>query len=150
MANVIQQSVEAARRGEHRLAVGRMRSGWLMFGHIQPLPGYCLLFADPVVESPNALDEAERARYSLDVLRIGDALMEVTGAYRINYETLGNLEPALHTHVIPRFLDEPDEKRRGRAFQAYDWEAARRFDPELDSALMDRIGAWLRGRNFLV
>jgi hypothetical protein len=28
-----------------------MRSGWLVIGDVQPLPGYCLLLADPVVEA---------------------------------------------------------------------------------------------------
>src|SRR6185437_9359721 len=72
-----------------------MASGWLAIGDVQPLDGYCVFLADPVVESPNALDEAARIRYSLDVLRAGDALLVVTGAYRINYETLGNSGPAL-------------------------------------------------------
>jgi hypothetical protein len=30
---------------------------------------------------------------------LGDALLEVTGAYRFNYEILGNLEPAMHAHA---------------------------------------------------
>src|ERR1035438_5868053 len=112
MTNLIEQRVEAARRGENPYLITKMASGWLVIGDVQPLPGYCLLLADPVVESPNALDEAERVRYALDVLRIGDALLEITGAYRINYMTLANLEPSLHTHIIPRFEHEPEEKRR--------------------------------------
>jgi hypothetical protein len=88
MTNLIEQRVEAARRGENPYLITKMASGWLVIGDVQPLPGYCLLLADPVVESPNALDEAERVRYALDVLRIGDALLEITGAYRINYMTL--------------------------------------------------------------
>ena len=44
---------------------------------------------------------------------LGDALLEVTGAYRINYEILGNLEPALHAHVIPRYMNEPEVFRQG-------------------------------------
>ena len=44
---------------------------------------------------------------------VGDALLEVTGAYRINYAILGNTDPALHAHIVPRFLTEPDEYRKG-------------------------------------
>jgi diadenosine tetraphosphate (Ap4A) HIT family hydrolase len=78
------------------------------------------------------------------VLRIGDALLEITGAYRINYMTLANLEPSLHTHIIPRFREEPEEKRRAGAFQAYDWSAARPFDPVADKQLVDRMRACLQ------
>jgi diadenosine tetraphosphate (Ap4A) HIT family hydrolase len=144
MTNLIEQRVVAARRGENPYVITKMASGWLVIGDVQPLPGYCLLLADPVVESPNALDEAERVRYSLDVLRIGDALLEITGAYRINYMTLANLEPSLHTHIIPRFGNEPEEKRRAGAFQAYDWSTARPFDPVADKQFVDRMRASLQ------
>jgi diadenosine tetraphosphate (Ap4A) HIT family hydrolase len=143
VGNLIEERVEAARAGENPYVIVRMRSGWLVIGDVQPLPGYCLLLADPVVESPNALCEADRIQYSLDVLRVGDALLRVTGAYRINYMTLANLEPSLHTHIIPRFWDEPEEKRRAGAFQAYDWASARPFDPQADGPFVEAMRACL-------
>ena len=144
MPNLIEQRVEAARRGDNPYVITRMPSGWLVIGDVQPLPGYCLLLADPVVDSPNALAEADRIRFSLDALRIGDALLAVTGAYRINYLTLANLEPSQHTHIVPRYSDEPQERRRGSPFQAYDWATARPYDPVVDKAFMERMRDWLR------
>ena len=136
MANLIADRVEAARRGENPYVIVKMTSGWLVIGDVQPLPGYVLLLADPVVESLNDLDEAGRVAYSLDTIAIGDALLAVSGACRINYETLGNSEPALHTHIIPRYADEPDEKRRMPAFMVYDWATARPFDPMGDGGFV--------------
>ncbi|HWA62939.1 MAG TPA: hypothetical protein VG939_16275 [Caulobacteraceae bacterium] len=141
--NLIEERVAAARRGENPYVITRMASGWLVIGDVQPLAGYCLLLADPVVPSPNDLDEAARARYSLDVLKAGDGLLALTGAYRINYMTLANLEPSLHTHIIPRFMSEPEEKRRAGAFQAYDWATARPFDPVADGPFVERMRAWI-------
>lgn len=114
-----------------------MRSGWLVIGDVQPLPGYCLLLADPVVESINVLSEAERTEFCLDTLRAGDALLALTTAYRINYETWGNSEAALHTHIVPRYLGEPDDKRRRPACMAYSWASARKFDAERDGPFID-------------
>ncbi|CAN5739066.1 hypothetical protein BH20ACT11_BH20ACT11_10030 [soil metagenome] len=54
---------------------------------------------------------------------LGDVLLEITGAERINYGLLGNSEPALHAHVFPRYADEPEDPRRGPAF-SYDWKRA--------------------------
>lgn len=54
---------------------------------------------------------------------IGDALLDVTKAHRINYEILGNSEPELHAHIFPRYEDEPEEKRRMPVW-FYDWNAA--------------------------
>jgi diadenosine tetraphosphate (Ap4A) HIT family hydrolase len=143
LGNLIEARVAAARRGENPYVISRMPSGWLVIGDVQPLPGYCLLLADPVVDSPNALSEPDRIAYSLDVLRIGDALLKITGAYRINYMTLANQEPSLHTHIIPRFWDEPEAKRRIGAFQAYDWATARPFDPVADRAFVEDMRAVL-------
>jgi hypothetical protein len=52
-----------------------------------------------------------RTTFLQDMNILGDALLEVTGAARINYEILGNREAALHAHVFPRFATEPEEKR---------------------------------------
>ena len=139
MANLITERVELARRGQNPYVICRMKSGWLVIGDVQPLPGYCVFLADPVVESLNALDEAGRSRYSLDVIRAGDAVLTVTDAYRINYETLGNSEPALHTHIIPRYRAESEEKRRRVAWGVYDWATSRRFDPAEDGAFVERM-----------
>ena len=143
MPNLIEERVAAARRGENPYVIAKMASGWLVIGDVQPLAGYCVFLADPVVESINALAPQARAQYSLDVLRAGDPLLAVTDAYRINYETLGNFEPALHTHIIPRYLSEPDEKRRMQASHNYNWPSARKFDPLADRPLIEAIRRWL-------
>jgi diadenosine tetraphosphate (Ap4A) HIT family hydrolase len=124
-----------------------MKSGWLVIGDVQPLPGYCVLLADPVVESINTLDRARRTQYSLDVIQAGDALLAVTDAYRINYETLCNGEPALHTHIIPRYLAELDEKRRRLAWIAYDWATSRPFDVVHDGPFVQRMRGYLNANS---
>jgi diadenosine tetraphosphate (Ap4A) HIT family hydrolase len=141
--NLIKRRVELARQGANPHVICRMPSGWLVIGDVQPLPGYCLLLADPVVESLNALNDSERARYSRDVARVGDALLEVTDAYRINYETWGNLEPALHTHITPRYLSEPLFRRRMPPGQSYFRAFARRYDPARDGDFVRRMRAAL-------
>jgi diadenosine tetraphosphate (Ap4A) HIT family hydrolase len=77
------------------------------------------------------------------VICVGDALLAVTDAYRINYETLGNSEPALHTHIIPRYRTETDDKRGRVAWLAYDWKTARKFDPARDGSFIERMRAHL-------
>ncbi len=81
--------------------------------------------------------------YSLDMIRIGDALLKVTNAYRINYETWGNGEAALHTHIMPRYMDEPEDKRKSPACTKYDWKAARPFDPVRDREFVEKMKAAL-------
>ena len=124
---VIHRQVSAAREGREPRVVARLFSGWVLFGERQFVRGYVLLLPDPVVPSLNALGAQERSQFLLDMARLGDALLKVTNAARINYAILGNLEPALHAHVVPRYSDEPEAVRSAHPW-AYDWEAAPRFD----------------------
>ena len=114
---------------------------------LQFLPGYCILLPDPVVPSLNDLDLSRRAEFLCDMALVGDALLEATGAYRINYAIFGNSDPALHAHVVPRYLWEPEDLRKGPPW-AYEQDArcARRFDPPRDRALIDQIAQAIRKR----
>jgi len=145
MPTLIHRRVEAARKGENSTVLCRMDSGWAVFGDVQVLNGYCLLLPDPAVPTLNDLDEARRAAFLRDMVLIGDAILEVTGAARINYEILGNSEPALHVHIIPRYEAEPDDLRRGPIW-FYDWSKAPKFDPVLHKPLMDRLRAAIEKR----
>lgn len=128
MSTLIHRRVDEARRGENPRVIARMGSGWAVMGDAQFLRGYSLLLPDPVVPHLNALEGAARTRFLDDMAALGDAVLKVTGAVRINYEMLGNLEPALHAHVFPRFADEPAELRT-KPVWFYDWDKAPKFDP---------------------
>ena len=123
----IHRQVAAARAGRDPRVAARLFSGWVVFGARQFVRGYVLLLPDPVVPSLNALAAQERGQFLLDMARLGDALLKVTNAVRINYAILGNAEPALHAHVIPRYADEA-ESLRTRHPWAYDWPAAPAFE----------------------
>jgi diadenosine tetraphosphate (Ap4A) HIT family hydrolase len=131
--------VAAARCGDPRV-VASLPSGWVMFGERQFVYGYALLLPDPVVPDVNSLSRQKREQFLLDMTLVGDALLAVTGALRINYAIFGNLEPALHAHIVPRYADEPPALRTQHPW-AYDWDAAQLFDPR---AYMD-LAAALRG-----
>ncbi len=148
MTTLIHQRVEAARAGANPTVICRMPSGWAVLGDVQFLRGYSLLLPDPVVSDLNALDEGQRSRFLLDMTILGDALLEVTGAYRINYEILGNSEPALHVHVFPRYMSEPEELRQGPAWR-YDREfrLSIKFDAGRDQELMQGLAQAIRRRS---
>ena len=134
----IHRQVAAARAGREPRVIARLFSGWAVFGERQFLRGYALLLPDPVVPSLNALGAHERTLFLQDLARLGDAVLKVTGAERINYAILGNLEPALHAHVIPRYADEPEKLRTAHPW-AYDWEAAPLFDRAVNHDLAEAL-----------
>jgi len=108
MGHTVETGVALTRRGEHPGLICRMRSGWAVLADTQYLRGYSILLADPVVSSLNDLNREQRSDFLLDMAAIGDVLKQVTGAYRINYAVMGNSDPYLHAHIVPRFSDEPE------------------------------------------
>ncbi|EJN21853.1 MULTISPECIES: HIT family protein [unclassified Pseudomonas] len=141
--SLISQRVEMARNGTNDKVICRMPSGWAVMGDVQFLTGYCLLLPDPVVPSLNDLDAEARAVYLLDMVRIGDAVLQATGAQRMNYEILGNSEPELHCHLFPRYAHEPDDKRKMPAW-FYDWKNALPYDEKEHGRLRSELARLLQ------
>jgi diadenosine tetraphosphate (Ap4A) HIT family hydrolase len=142
VTTAIHRRVEDLRAGRDRTLIARLASGWAVLGDPQVLSGYCLLLPDPVVDHLNAFTGEPRERFLADLVRLGDAVLRTTRALRINYAILGNQEPALHAHVLPRYADEPDDRRTSHPW-SYDWSAAPRFDAARDAALIEAIRAEL-------
>jgi len=151
MTTLIHERVSLAQRGQNPTLIGRMASGWAVLGDAQFPRGYCLLLPDPVVGSINALEGASRAQFLADMVAIGDALLALTGAYRINYELQGNSDQALHAHIFARYLTEDAERRKGPVWM---YPAAQRsaqpFDVTVHGELQRGLAAWLGQRGWLV
>ncbi|MBI9051318.1 MAG: hypothetical protein JEZ00_17980 [Anaerolineaceae bacterium] len=115
-------------------------SGKVYLSKMQFLRGYCILQAEPEVPSINHLALDQQAAFFADMTCVGDAILEVTGAHRINYALLGNSMPILHAHIVPRYASEPAELK-----QALPWTNPAMDDPETvfkyarDKDLMDAL-----------
>lgn len=59
------------------------------------------------VAEPTELTPEESAAYWRELVEVGRALERHLKPVKMNYETLGNSMPHLHTHVMPRYSDDP-------------------------------------------
>jgi len=59
------------------------------------------------VAEPSELTEEEAAGYWRELLLVGRAIEQVVRPVKMNYNLLGNSLPHLHTHVVPRYEDDP-------------------------------------------
>jgi len=110
--------IGTARRGENPTVLRRLRSGWVLIGDHQKLPGYCLLLHDGDADHLTDLPRPQRTLFLEDLGLLGEAVMTACKRldeqfWRVNYEVLGNAYPHLHGHVFPRYLWEPEDLRRG-------------------------------------
>jgi diadenosine tetraphosphate (Ap4A) HIT family hydrolase len=65
-------------------------------------PGRCILVYNNHVEDLTELDERSTSRFMADVKDVARAVGHVVPVDRMNYAILGNVEPHLHMHLIPR------------------------------------------------
>jgi diadenosine tetraphosphate (Ap4A) HIT family hydrolase len=59
------------------------------------------------VAEPTQLPAEQAAGFWLDTLRAGAAIEAHLRPVKLNYLTLGNGLPHLHTHIVPRYSDDP-------------------------------------------
>ncbi|HEY7070513.1 MAG TPA: HIT family protein [Acidimicrobiales bacterium] len=72
------------------------------------LPGYCIaVWRHRHVAEPFELVPEEAAGYWREVTSLARALEDEFRPVKLNLMTLGNAVPHLHTHVVPRYLDDP-------------------------------------------
>ena len=107
-----------------RILAGEVSDAYLQRRKVQR--GYTIvIWRGRHVAEPTDLADDEAAAYWRDLLRVGAALERVLEPVKLNYETLGNSLPHLHTHVMPRYADDP---RPGWPFPYADFDDAGRHD----------------------
>jgi diadenosine tetraphosphate (Ap4A) HIT family hydrolase len=52
------------------------------------------------------MEPDEATGYWLEVLRVARSLNVVFEPCHLNYDLLGNLVPHVHTHIVPRYLED--------------------------------------------
>lgn len=65
-------------------------------------PGRCLLAFNVHVEHFDELSRSSSHQLTDDLRRCAAVIRRVTGASRVNLAILGNVQPHLHVHLIPR------------------------------------------------
>ena len=89
-----------------RFLAGEASDGYLQRAGVQR--GYTIvIWRGRHVAEPTQLSADEAARYWLEVVRVARALEGHFRPVKMNYDTLGNSLPHLHTHLIPRYADDP-------------------------------------------
>lgn len=68
-------------------------------------PGRAILMYRDHVEDLAQLAPEALLLFWQDAIRVAEVIKRVTGSPRINYAVLGNAEPHLHIHLIPRYPD---------------------------------------------
>jgi diadenosine tetraphosphate (Ap4A) HIT family hydrolase len=93
---------------EHWEFVAQLSVSSLYLAASQTYRGHCQLVFDPrhVIRLDELSADEWQAR-SIDLRRAQAAIMRTVRADHVNIESLGNIVPHLHWHIIPRYRDDP-------------------------------------------
>src|ERR1700687_657898 len=105
--------IDRIKAGAFRDFIAELKSCYVILGDQQFYRGYCVLFAK-LHATELYLMPADTARLLSDEMRlVAEAIATVVKPWKMNYECLGNSEPHVHWHLLPRQETETDEMRRG-------------------------------------
>lgn len=89
-----------------RIFAGEVSDAYLQRAAVQR--GYTLVvWRGRHVAEPTELAEEEASVYWREVLRVARAIERHLQPVKLNYNLLGNEVPHLHTHVLPRYANDP-------------------------------------------
>ena len=89
-----------------RIFAGEVSDAYLQRADIQR--GYTIsIWRGRHVAEPTELEPDEASAYWLEVLRVAGGLGSQLQPVKMNYDLLGNSLPHLHTHLVPRYADDP-------------------------------------------
>ena len=89
-----------------RISAGEVSDAYLQKAGIQR--GYTIvIWRGRHVAEPTELSPEEATAYWLELVEVGRALEQHLKPVKMNYDLLGNSLPHLHTHVVPRYADDP-------------------------------------------
>jgi len=92
--------------GNVRIATGRVSDAFLVRNDVGQR-GYCVvIWRGRHVSDPTELSKDEASAYFDEMLRVGRAIETQFEPIKMNFEMLGNSLPHLHTHVVPRYLND--------------------------------------------
>ncbi len=90
--------------------IAELNACYVILGDQQFYRGYCVLLAK-IHATELYLMPADAARALFDEMRlVAEAIATIVKPWKMNYECLGNGEPHVHWHLLPRY--ESDELRR--------------------------------------
>lgn len=70
-------------------------------------PGRCLLVLDDHKVNFDDLPQRRAQAFAVDIQRAARAIRRALSPDRVNIALLGNTEPHIHAHLIPRYADDP-------------------------------------------
>ena len=87
--------------------VRELTAGYVVIGDYQFFKGYTLFLCKRHVFELHELDDEFKKKFLYEMSIVAKSVFDAFKPRKLNYELLGNSEPHLHWHIIPRHQTDP-------------------------------------------
>jgi diadenosine tetraphosphate (Ap4A) HIT family hydrolase len=105
--NLINSRINMIKEGRNEHFVTELQTGYVVFCDHQTFKGYALFLCKRKASELHELGAVFKKKFLYEMSVVAEAVHTVFKPDKLNYELLGNAEPHLHWHIIPRYLNDP-------------------------------------------
>lgn len=99
------------KKGKNPYFVKEFKTGFVVLSDYQFYKGYTLFLAKKHVREIHQLPEGVKIEFLKEMSLVVEAVFKAFKPLKLNYEALGNTDPHLHWHIIPRYKNDPNPKQ---------------------------------------
>lgn len=99
--------IDLIKKGENKFFVKELKSGYVVFADHQLYLGYTIFLSKIHTDELHKLKLEDKTQFLKDMSVVAEAVYKAFKPKKLNYELLGNTDPHLHWHIIPRYKNDP-------------------------------------------
>jgi len=99
--------IDDSKKNKEPFFVKELTTGYVVMSWHQFFKGYVLFVCKNHIEEIHELDDDFRGKFLNEMVLVGKAVYLSFKPKKMNYATLGNSDPHLHWHIIPRYGTDP-------------------------------------------
>ena len=103
---LICERIRLIQAGKNPYFVVELETGYVVLCDYQLFKGYTLFLAKQHKRELRELNVKRRMEFLREMSLVAEAVFRAFKPAKLNYELLGNSEPHLHWHIIPRYRDD--------------------------------------------
>jgi len=108
---LICERIGLIKEGKNPYFVAELETGYVVLADQQLYRGYTIFLAKQHKIELHELDKETRRLFLDEMSHVAESLYKAFKPRKLNYELLGNRDPHLHWHLIPRYASDKDPTR---------------------------------------
>lgn len=102
--------IQLIKEGKNEYFVKEMKTGYVVLEDFQYYKGYVIFLSKKHVLELHQMDKFLQKKFFEEMTLVSEAIYKAFNPVKLNYELLGNSEPHVHWHIIPRYKNDPNPK----------------------------------------